>query len=53
MMGSVTHQSKENLPAQVQNIFFKHGDEPSGRYWPDNGRRSDKNAQKSPFFRGF
>ena len=50
MMGSVIHQSKQNLPGQVQNIFFKLGGQPSGRYWPESGRRSEKTLKNRYFF---
>ena len=53
MRGSVIYQSKHNLPGQVQNILFKVGSRPSGRYWPESGRRSGKTLKNRHFFEVF
>ena len=53
MMGSVIYQSKQNLAGQVQIMFFKLGGQPSGRYWPESGRRSKKSLKNGLFFTVF
>ena len=53
MGGRVIYQSTQNFPGQVQNIFFKLGGQPSGRYWPESGRRSKKTLKNRHFFEVF
>ena len=53
MKGSVVYGWKQNLPGQVQNIFFNPVGQPSRRYWPDSGCRSEKTLKNRHFFEVF